>query len=248
MWGGNTTSITELGEDELVHVGLGVHVVGQASTPAGSVPVVHMPGETVVVVVAGVIVPYTEGVCGAKADLVVGRETEGPVNDAIPVSAMDAVGGGKSAVTTVAAVVAAREHTAGGSEGSDVVVVATVTSVLGSDEHPVVVGVPVTDHVAHVTTVLGSVGLVEAYMPAAENRFLDIMMNSNLGLGGSVADVRGFAGAERLVVLLIAIVERAVGVAANRGRHASLVTGSTVGDVVHVAGFCDLSGHLFGGH
>jgi hypothetical protein len=112
----------------------------------------------------------------------------------------------------------------------------------------VVVGVPVTDHVAHVTTVLGSVGRVEAYTPAAEDRFLDIMVNANLGLGGGVADVLGFTSAERLVILLVAIVERAVGVAANGGRHASLVVGSTVGDVVHVAGFCDLSGHLFGGH
>ena len=37
-------------------------------------------------------------------------------------------------------------------------------------------------------------------------------------------------------------------IGADGGRHASIVTGSTVGDVVHVEGLGDLSGHLFGGH
>ena len=120
--------------------------------------------------------------------------------------------------------------------------------VLGGDEHPVVGGVPVGDDLGHLTVVLGTVVLVEEYLPARDDGLLDVVVDTNLGLSGGVEDVLGLAGAEGLVVLLVAIVEGAVGVEALAGGDASAVTGTTVGDEVHVGGFGDFGGHLFGGH
>merc|ERR1712100_614115 len=126
-------------------------------------------------------------------------------------------------------------------EGANVVIVAEVTGVLGGDEHPHVVGVPVGDDVAHVTAVLGAVDLAEVLGPAAragDDGFLDVVVDADLGFLGGVGDVLGFAGAEGLVVALVAVVEGAVGVVALARGKARLVAGMTVGHVVHVGGLC----------
>merc|ERR1719258_768546 len=247
----DAAAVAELGVDSLEHLALGVHGRGVASTPASGVPVVHVPRETVVGTVSRVVAaPHAVGVSRAKADLVAGGEAEGPVGDAVPVGTVDAVSSGEGTVATVTGVVAAGENAAGRGESTHVVVVAEVTDVLGSDEHPEVVGVPVVDDVAHVAGVLLAVHLTEAGGPAVagDHGFLDVVVDADLGLLGGVADVLTFASAEGLVVALVAIVQRAVGVEALAGGLARFVTGMTVGHVVHVAGFTDFGGHLFGAH
>merc|ERR1719258_463854 len=142
----DAAAVAELGVDSLEHLALRVHGRGVASTPASGVPVVHVPRETVVGTVSRVVAaPHAVGVSRAKADLVAGGETEGPVGDAVPVGTVDAVSSGEGTVAAVTGVVAAGEHLAGGGEGTHVVVVTLVVGVLGTDEHPEVVGVPVVD-------------------------------------------------------------------------------------------------------
>jgi len=247
--GGLTAAVAQLCSYNLVHVMFVVHAVSKACTPASIVVVVHVPGETVVVGLAGrVAAPETESIGGGKADLVVSGETEGPVDYTVPVRAVDAVSTAKGTVARVSAVVATREHTLGGGESTEVVVVATVVHVLGGDEHPVVVGVPVANDVAHVTTVLGTVSFVKAKRPARNESLRDVVVDADLGFLRGVCYVLGFTIAEGFVVLLVAIVERAVGVEALVDREAGVVTGSAVGHVLHVGGFGYFGSHLFGGH
>lgn len=76
---------------------------------------------------------------------------------------------------------------------------------------------------------------------------LNVVVDADLGFLGGVGNVNFLAGAERLVVLFVAVVERAVGVEALANGEAALVTGAPVGDKMHVARFFDHGGHLFGG-
>ena len=94
--------------------------------------------------------------------------------------------------------------------------------------------------------VLSTVAFVETSGPALvlDVLFGDVVVDADLGFRGGVGHVLGLTGAEGLVVLLVAIVERAVGVLANTSSEAGLVALVPVGDVVHVAGFSDLGGHL----
>jgi len=247
--GDNTAAVAELCHYDFVHVALAIHVVGVASTPASVVVVVHVPRQFVVVrLTGGVTTPKAESVSRLKANLVVGGETERPVSDAVPVGTVDAVCTAKGTVTRVSAVVASGEDTARWGESANVVVVATIIYVLSGDEHPIVVGVPVTDDVAHVTAVLGTVLLIKTHTPTGKVFLRDVVVNANLGFFGGVGDVLGFTSAQRFVVPLVAIVERAVGVGADVGGDTGVITRGTVSDVVHVGRFSDLGGHLFGSH
>merc|ERR1719258_121740 len=237
----DAAAVAEFGVDSLEHLALRVHGRGVASTPASGVPVVHVPRETVVGTVSRVVAaPHAVGVSRAKADLVAGGEAE------VPVGTVDAVSSGEGTVAAVTGVVAAGEDLAGGGEGTHVVVVTLVVGVLGTDEHPEVVGVPVVDDGAHVTSVVAGIVLVEAAGPALDDGFLDVVVDADLGLLGDVLAVVLFASAEGLVVALVAIVQGAVGVEALAGGEARLVTGQAVGEVVHVGCFTDFGGHLFG--